>query len=68
MLIEPEHPDLSIARQCALIGLSRSSYYHTPCGVESEQNLKYMRLIDEQYTCTPFYGSRRLRDWLETHS
>jgi len=64
MLIEPDHPDLSIARQCALIGLSRSSYYHTPCGVESEQNLKYMRLIDEQYLRTPFFGSRQMTRWL----
>jgi hypothetical protein len=47
--IEPHHPDLSVVRQCALIGLSRSSYYHTSCGIESERNLRYMRLIDEQY-------------------
>ena len=64
MLIEPQHPDLTIARQCALIGLSRSSYYYTPCGVESEQNLKYMRLIDEQYLRTPFFGSRQMTRWL----
>lgn len=60
MLIEPRHPDLSIVRQCALIDLNRSSYYNTPCGIESEQNLKYMRLIDEQYLRTPFYGSRQM--------
>jgi len=64
MLIEPQHPDLSITRQCALIGLSRSSYYHIPCGVESEQNLAYMRLIDEQYLRTPFFGSRQMTRWL----
>lgn len=64
MLIDPHHPDLSIARQCALAGLSRSSYYHTPCGVESERNLKYMRLIDEQYLRTPFFGSRQMTRWL----
>jgi putative transposase len=64
MLIEPQHPDLSISRQCALIDLSRSSYYHTPCGVESEQNLQYLRLIDEQYLRTPFYGSRQMTRWL----
>lgn len=60
MLIEPQHPDLSIVQQCALIGLNRSGYYHMPCGIESEQNLKYMRLIDEQYLRTPFYGSRQM--------
>jgi len=47
-------------QQCALIGLNRSGYYHTPCGIESEQNLKYMRLIDEQYLRTPFFGSRQM--------
>jgi len=56
----PHHPNLSIAAQCALIGLSRSSDYHVPNGTESEQNLKYMRLIDEQSLRTPFYGSRRM--------
>lgn len=64
MLIEPQHPDLSIARQCALIGLSRSSYYHIRCGIESEHNLAYMRLIDEQYLRTPFFGSRQITRWL----
>ncbi|WP_089728328.1 IS3 family transposase [Candidatus Thiosymbion oneisti] len=63
-LIEPNHPKLSIGRQCALIGLSRSSYYHMPCGVESEENLKFMRLIDEQYLRTPFYGRRQMTRWL----
>lgn len=60
LLIEPHHSKLSIAAQCALIGLSRSSYYHRPCGTESEQNLEYMRLIDKQYLRTPFYGSRQM--------
>ncbi len=62
--IEPQHPDLSITQQCALIGLSRSSYYHMPCGTESEQNLMYLRLIDEQYLRTPFSGSRQMTRWL----
>jgi len=64
MLIEPEHPQLSISRQCALIGLSRASYYHTGCAQESEENLRYMRLIDEQYLVTPFFGSRQMARWL----
>jgi putative transposase len=64
MFIEPQHPDLSIVKQCALVGLSRSSYYHTPCGAESAENLRYMRLIDEQYLRTPFFGSRQMTRWL----
>jgi putative transposase len=62
-LIEPEHPRLSIARQCALVGLSRSSFYYAAQG-ESAKNLKLMRLLDEQYTRTPFYGIRRMTVWL----
>lgn len=46
-------------RQCELLDLARSSYYYEPVG-ESAENLHYMRLIDEQYLRTPFYGSRRM--------
>lgn len=67
MLIEPGHPQLSITRQCALIGLAPSSYYHSPCAEESEENLRYMRLIDEQYLVTPFFGSRQMTRWLAAH-
>jgi putative transposase len=61
-LIEPEHPHLSIARQCELVGLSRSSFYYLPQG-ESAENLYLMRLLDEQYTNTPYYGVRRMTAW-----
>jgi putative transposase len=50
---------LSIARQCRLAGLARSSYYHAPI-FESEQNLLLLRRLDELYTEYPFYGSRRM--------
>jgi putative transposase len=61
--IEPEHPELSIARQCVLVDLSRSTWYYRPVG-ESAENLALMRRIDEQYLRTPFYGSRKLADVL----
>jgi putative transposase len=64
LLVEPENPDLSIRRQCELLGLNRSSYYLVPA-VESEANLRLMRLIDEQFLRTPFYGSRRMTISLE---
>lgn len=64
-LIEPGHQELSIAQQCKLLGLPRSSYYYEPRG-ESEENLLLMRLLDEQYTRTPFYGSRKIAWWLGT--
>jgi putative transposase len=62
-LIEPDHSQLSVARQCALLGLSRSSFYYRSPG-ERAENLYLMRLLDEQYTRTPFYGVRRMTVWL----
>ena len=62
-LIEPGHPDLSVRRQCELVGLNRASYYRRSGG-ESAENLALMRLIDEQYTARPFFGSRRMTLWL----
>jgi len=59
LLIEPDHPELSIVRQCELLGLARSSYYYKPVP-ESEETLLLMRLLDEQYTRTPFYGMRKM--------
>jgi putative transposase len=56
---------LSIVQQCELLGLARSSYYYEPVA-ESEENLQLMRLLDEQYTRTPFYGSRKMTAWLHT--
>lgn len=63
MLIDAEHPQLSVRRQCALLGLNRSSLYYEPAA-ETAENLRLMRLIDQQYTDCPFYGSRRMTAWL----
>ena len=57
------HGDITLARQCELLGVSRSGYYYRPIG-ESELNLELTRLLDEQYTATPFYGIRRMTAWL----
>ena len=63
-MVDWGHAELSIRRQCALLGLNRSTLYYR--GVEeSETNLCLMRLIDEQYLRTPFYGSRRMAVWLQ---
>jgi putative transposase len=62
-MIERSHPQISIRRQCTLVGLNRSSLYYPPTQ-ETEENLLLMRLIDQQYTRTPFYGSRRMTHWL----
>ena len=58
-MIDPNHKRLSIVRQCFLAGVSRSAFYYHGRG-ESAFNLKLMRLIDEQWLKTPFFGSRRL--------
>jgi len=58
-MIEPEHPEVSIRRQCELVGLNRSTYYYKQVP-ESELNLFLMRLIDQQYMKTPFYGWPRM--------
>ena len=62
-LIDVDHPEFSVRRQRELLGLNRSSLYYEPAG-ESPENLRLMRLIDEQYTACPFYGSRRMTAWL----
>jgi putative transposase len=46
-------------RQCELLGLARSSYYYEPVP-QSEEDVLLMRLLDEQYTRTPFYGMRKM--------
>jgi len=63
MLIEPNHPELSIVRQCKLLTVSRSSFYYRPAE-ETLFNIELMELIDAQYTKTPFYGVVRVTEWL----
>jgi len=58
-MVEPQRSGLSITRQCKLLSLSRSSFYFNPAG-EKEENLALMRLIDEQFLQTPWYGSRQM--------
>lgn len=52
-------------QQCELLGLARSSYYYEPVPI-NEVSLQRMRLLDEQYTRTPFYGTRKMTAWLHT--
>ncbi|MEE3627390.1 IS3 family transposase [Nitrospirillum sp. BR 11752] len=58
-MIRPGHPALSVARQCALIGLNRSSFYYRPVN-DNASDLALMELIDRQFLETPCYGSRRM--------
>jgi len=58
-MIDPANDNLSVTAQCRLLSLSRSSVYYRPKG-ENALNLTLMRLIDEQFLKTPFYGSRQM--------
>lgn len=58
--IEPEHPDLSISRQCELLGLPRSSFYYQSRYLDDPLDLTLMHRMDKLYTQAPFYGSRRM--------
>ncbi len=58
-MIEPTHPRLSIAAQCRLLLISRSSYYYAPAP-ESEETLALMRVIDAAFLDMPWYGSRQM--------
>lgn len=63
-LVEPDNEQISVFRQCQLLGLNRTSLYYRgkPQSVEDGE---LMRLIDEQYTRTPFYGYRRMAVYLQ---
>ena len=57
-------PELSLERQCELVGISRSGFYYE-AGPESPENLALMRRLDELHLEHPVYGSRRLTALLQ---
>lgn len=61
--VEPNHKKIPVYRQCQLLGLNRSSLYYQPKG-EAKYNEHLMKLIDEQYVKTPFYGIDKMTEWL----
>ena len=63
-MVDREHPSLPIVRQCALLGVSRSSLYYRAKAV-SEENLSLIGEIDRRYLETHFYGSRKMKAWLD---
>ena len=62
-MVDSQHPRLSVRRQCELLGLNRSSFYYQAAS-ESALNLHLMRLIDEQFLRTPFYGWPKMTAFL----
>jgi putative transposase len=63
MLIEPGYSELSIRRQCSVLGINRSSLYYRPVGID-EYTLLLMHELDRQYTETPFYGVLKMTEHL----
>ena len=63
-MVDRQYPALSTVRQCALLGISRSSVCYRP-RVSSPKDLALMKQLDQQYLATPFYGSRRMKVWLD---
>ena len=62
--VEPENKQISIKRQCQLLSINRSTIYYAQ-RPESVEDAELMRLIDGQYTETPFYGYRRMTVYLQ---
>jgi len=70
-MVDRDHGQLSLVRQCALLDVSRASVYYRPAPPRAE-DLELLALMDRQYPSagsgqvlkTPFYGSRRMRVWL----
>jgi putative transposase len=65
-LIDESHGELSVSRQCELLGLPRSTWYYEGSG-ETEVNLELMRRIDALYTKRPFFGSRKMAEVLSVN-
>jgi putative transposase len=57
--LDRDHSELSVRRQCVLLGVARSSVYRPPRPA-NDNDLMLMRRIDELFTAWPFLGSRRL--------
>lgn len=63
-VIDPAIEEISVSRQCELMGLNRSSYYYHP----KEKPLLEAALVDELtelYKDAPFYGYRRVKEELK---
>jgi putative transposase len=64
-LVDKENLLLSLRRQCQILEINRSNLYCQASG-ETAENLHLMRLLDEQYTKTPFYGVLKMTEFLRS--
>ena len=62
-MIQKSGSQLSIHRQCELLGIAKSSYYYQAIP-EKADNLLYMRLMDEEYMKRPYYGVMQMTYFL----
>lgn len=62
-LIESKLDNMSVIKQCELLGLNRSSFYYES-KVDHEPKLKLLKAIDGIYTEIPFYGYRKVHQQL----
>ena len=63
-MIDPTEKRLSVSRRCRMLGICRSSRYYKRRQRVQSDDLKLMRLIDEQYLKNPSWGSRSMRNYL----
>ena len=67
-LVDRDHCELSVRRQCQLLGVARSGVYRPPPAANDDADLALMRRLYELFLAWPFFGSRwltapaRLRD------
>jgi len=61
--VDPHHQQISVRRQCQLLGVNRAGLYDQPVD-ERGEHLHLMRWLDEQYTRGPFDGVLRMTAWL----
>lgn len=61
-MVEPEHPELSIRRQCELLGISRGTYYYEPTADQKREDRDLMLLMEILAVLRerPFYGYRKI--------
>ena len=62
--VEPDNLEISVVRRCQLLGINRSAIYYRG-RAQSVEDVELMRLLDVQYTETPFYGYRRMTVYLQ---